>query len=329
MRSILRVLSISIIVILVAGMLAACDGGTPPPPEPNEPLKVGWNFWLGFFPMPIALEKGFFEKHGLEVESIFFEDYDKLLSTLQVNETDASLMTLTDALLIDGRVPDTVRVVMVIDTSDGADVVLGAADIAGPSDLKGRAIGVGLGTFSELLVQEMLKQHGLTTDDVTMIYMDASDVPDSIPDIVQAGQTWEPFVSEGIEKGHHPIFTSAETPGLIADVLVVRTEVTQERPEDIKAFIAGWNEAVTWWEANPEEGNAIVAEALGIDIEEVTTEGIRLLTLEENRITFKEGDDTSSLPVSSQVNADFLIQNGVLNTAPDIDRLLDDSFLSE
>jgi NitT/TauT family transport system substrate-binding protein len=103
--------------------------------------------------------------------------------------------------------------------------------------------------------------------------------------------------------------------------------VIQQRPEDIRAFIAAWFEAVAYWQENPMEGNAIIAKTLDLKTEEISTEGLKLLNLEDNLHAFAPGPDTTSLYVSGQVNADFLISSGGLSTAPDMERLLDPSFL--
>lgn len=326
-----RSLYIRIVALLLVGgltlLLTACTNAVAISKSERPPLKISWNLWPGFYPMVIAQELGLFEKHGVKVESILVDSYETLAPDFIAHKTDGVMFTWPDALVADARAPDSARMVMVIDESAGADLVVANADIASLTDLKGKRIGASLGSFGELLVRAMLQQGGLALDEVAIVNVGPEAVPMALSDSIQAGFTFEPHASQAIAQGNHIIYTSAEAPGLITDVLVMRTEVTQERPEDVRAFIAAWFEAVAYWQANPAEGNVIIAKALKLEAEEISTEGLKLLNREDNLHAFLPGPDTTSLYVSGKVNADFLINSGGLTTAPDIERLLDSSFL--
>jgi NitT/TauT family transport system substrate-binding protein len=306
-------------------LLAACTGAAAKPEHP--PLKVGWSLWPGFYPIVIAAERDLFAKHGVAVEPIFYELYAAQLPDLQASKLDGVPITLGDALLLEGRASDSIRAVIITDHSTGADSIIATADIKTPADLKGKTIGVGLGSFGELLVRNMLQVEGLTIEDVTLININPEETTAAMPETIQAGHIWEPFTSEALAQGHHIIFSSAETPGLISDVIVFRTEIVEERPEEVRAFVAAWFEALAWWQTHPEEGNAMIAKHTGLKPEEISTEGIRLLNLDDNLRAFAPGSDPTSLHVSGQVNADFLISAGGLTSAPDVERLLEPSFL--
>ncbi len=322
----LRLISL---VLVAALLLTACAGATMPPPE-RPPLKIGWTLWPGFYPLVIADKQGLFARHGVAVEPIQY-DYSEVIVSLQSGQVDGSLLTLNDTLLVEGREPGSVRVVLVVDSSAGADVVIATADVMAPADLKGKAVGTGLGTFGELLIRTMLQANGLTTDDVTLINVDGEAVPDMIPEAIQAGNTWEPHASEALAKGNRVIFSSADAPGLIADVLAFRASAVKERPDDIRAFVAAWFEALAWWQANPAAGNAIIAEATGLKPEEIWTDGLKLFNRDDNMRAFTDqaatGTDFTSLYASGRANTEFLISTGGLTHAPDLERLLDSSFL--
>lgn len=319
--------------ICLAGILglSACAGlntisldqATPERP----PLRVTWNLWPGNYPIVIAQELGLFEKHGVAVESNLSQTYESMGPDFLAGKTDAVLFTWTDALVMDARTPDSARVVLVLDVSAGGDVVVATADITEVEDLKGKSIGASAGSFGEMLVRYMLRTHDLGLDDVTLVDVGPEVVTEAIPDTIQAGFTFEPHLSQALSQGHHILFSSAEAPGLIADVAIFRTEVVKERPEDIRAFIAAWFEALTYWQENPEEGTALIAKALDLPPEEISTEGLKLLNLADNLHAFEPDTDITSLYGSGQANADFLISTGGLTNAPDIGRLLDPSFL--
>jgi len=80
---------------------------------------------------------------------------------------------------------------------------------------------------------------------------------------------------------------------------------------------------------NPTEGNELIAKATGLKVSEISTEGVKLLNLEDNLRAFTVSTDTTSLYGSGQINSDFLVTAGIVNSVPDIKRVLDSSFLME
>jgi NitT/TauT family transport system substrate-binding protein len=102
-------------------------------------------------------------------------------------------------------------------------VVVAQSDIKTILNLKGKKLGANLGGFSEVFVSEMLKTSKLTSDDVSLVKAEALEVPLGIKNnAIQAGHTWEPYLSEALKLGAHILFTSKQTPGLILDVVACR-----------------------------------------------------------------------------------------------------------
>lgn len=309
--------------LIAVFILSACGAPAKQPP----PLKVGWSLWPGWYPLVIAQEKGIFKKHGVEVELTFYPLYNQTLSELDSGKVDAGALVVGDALPLatEGRT----KIVLITDNSNGGDSIVASTDIASPADLRGKRIGVGLGTFGEVLVREMLKRNHISIGDVTLVNVAPEELPAELGKTVDAGHTFEPFTTEATQKGFHAVFSSAETPGLIPDVFVFRSKVAAERPEDVRAFIAAFFEAQAWWLANPEEADAIIAKATGLKPEEISAGGLKLFTQADNIAAFKAGADTTSIFFTTQLYSDFQIQTGRLNSAPDLNQLLDASFLSQ
>jgi NitT/TauT family transport system substrate-binding protein len=306
--------------------LAACQQEKPAVPV-HPPLKVGWHTWPGYFPIALAAQRGLFAKHGVAVETMLYESALSSHPDLLAGKIDGATGTLADALLMDGRLPDNVRVVLVADSSAGGDVVVATPDIATVADLQGKRVGARLGSFSELFVLTMLRMNHLTKADVTLLKVEPKDVPTAIPEVIQAGHTWGQGISQALAKGNHIIFSSSDTPGLILDLVIFRTKVIETRPDDIRAFIAAWLEAVDYWRAHPTEGNTAIAEVTGMQRGQLSTAGLKLFNLQDNLQAFTPGVDTTSLSVSSEVNRAFLINSGGLTSAPVLERLLDGSFV--
>ena len=311
------------ILVIATFILSAC-GGTAV--EKNPPLKVGWSLWPGWYPLVIAQEQGFFEKHGVEVEITFYPLYGQTLAELDSGKVDAGGLVVGDALPLatEGKA----KIVLITDNSNGGDSIMASADIKSPADLLGKRIGVGLGTFGEVLVREMLERNNISLGDVTLVNVAPENLPAELGKTVDAGHTYEPFTTAATEKGYQVIFSSTETPGLIPDVFVFRSSVATDRPEDVRAFIAAFFEAQEWWVANPDEAATLIARATGLTPAEISAEGLKLFNKVDNLNAFKPGEDTTSIFFTTQIYTDFQIQTGRLNFAPDLNQLLDASFLS-
>jgi len=311
------------VLFLIIFLISACGA----PAVEHPPLKLGWSLWPGWYPLVIAQEKGFFEKHGVEVELSFYPLYGQTLAELDSGKVDAGALVVGDALPLatDGKT----KIVLITDNSSGGDSILVPADISSPAELRGKRIGVGLGTFGEVLVREMLKRNNILIGDVTLVDVPPEKLPDALGKTVDAGHTYEPFTTQAIQGGYHAIFSSAETPGLIPDVFVFRSSVAAERPEDVRAFIAAFFEAQEWWLANPDEGAALIAQATGLTPADISTDGLKLFNRNDNVNAFKPGEDTTSLFFTTQLYTDFQILTGRLNSAPDLNQMLDASFLPQ
>ncbi|MEG4506606.1 ABC transporter substrate-binding protein [Microcoleus sp. F6_B4] len=322
MSKLLRYVSIFLI---TSCLLFACHA-----PRQTElkrpPLKVGVTFFVGCNPVIIAEKKGFFKAQGVDVE-ITYKDYGQLeQADFSAGKYDGVASALGDFMILSATNPD-MQAVMVVDETAGADAVVAQSQIKTVADLKGKKVSANLGAFGEVFVTEMLKTANLTSDDVSLVKIDPSKFPQGLKsNTIQAGHTWEPYLSKAIKLGGHILFTSKQTPGLILDVVAFRGEAIRERPEDIRAFIRGWLQAVTYWEANVEEGNAIISKALNIPSNTLSLEGINLTDLEENK-NFFESSSSQSIYKTAKIYTDFFIQSGNVTRMPDIKTLFNSSFL--
>lgn len=314
---------IFVALIVLTLILTAC--GSAAPAQERPPLKVGYVLWPGFYPLLIAQEKGFFEKHGVKVEPKVYATIGEEYTAYASGGLDGMGLVIGDLLpLLQG---DSSRVILVTDFSDGADQVVAAADIVSAANLRGKRIGVKLGSFGELLIRKMLEEANIGIAEVTLVDVSPELLPAALGSTVDAGHTYEPFTSQSLAKGGHMVFDSSKVPGLIPDVMAFQTSVVKERPEDLKAFVAAWFEAIAWWQANPAEAATLLAKATGLKPEEISAAGVRLQDAAGNQVAFTVGNDINSLYFTTQEYIKFLGAAGLLSTAPNLDTLLDASFI--
>ncbi len=320
-----KFLNVAFALVLTAALLSSC-GGSAPATEKAQPLRVGWSLWPGYYPILIAAEKGFFEQRGVEVQPVYYEFYGMQSSELASGMIDGGLIVLSDALF--DSVSAEIKIVMITDNSLGADAIVASGKITQLSDLRGKRIGVEYNNVGGmLLARQMLRAAGISPAEATLVQITPEEVPASIPNLIQAGYTFEPHVSAARAKGQKVIYSSADAPGLLADTLAFRRSVIQARPQDVRAFIAAWFDAVDYWKANPEEGNAIIAQATGLAQEEISLEGVDLFNLHANQQAFKRANGYVSIYYAAEQELRYVIASGGATRPVDINELLDPSFL--
>ena len=322
-------------VSIVTLLLMACNvpGAAPAAPSPDtDPLRIGVSFYPGWWTFYLADAKGFFKQAGVDVELVRYDDeYIASTEAFAVKELDAVVETAGDAVIhAASGIP--ARAVLVTDYSAGADGFISNKSLKSPADLRGRRLGVGVGTFGHLFALTVLEDNGLTEADVTFVNVDAEDVPAALADgKIDAGHAWEPYLSQALAGDARLVFSSADTPGLIADVLVFQARVVQERPEDVRRVLRGWQMALDFWQSNPAEANEILAEITGTPKDEIdqARAGVNYFTLSDNVKVFTPSSSLTSIHTSAQANIDFYLAHGTITTAPDPKEFLVGSFVNE
>ncbi len=279
--------------------------------------------------MIIAQEKGFFTQQGVKVEPVYLQNYVASLSEFSAGQYDGVAVAMGSLMSIMGKNPDA-RVVLVTDQSAGGDAVVVQPNIQSVADLKGKRIGTKVGDFGELLVTTMLEKNGLTTDDVTLVNTEAEAIPARLQSgDIQAGQTWNPYLSEAVKAGAKVLFSTKQAPGLVPNIIVFHGNVLSNRPNDIQAFTRAWFQALDYWQRNPEESNTLIVKKLKIKLEEVSLDGIDLFSRQDNLKAMTPGTTTESLYYTAKLYADFYIRTGGLSTSPDIQKSIDPSFVQQ
>ncbi|MEG4211120.1 ABC transporter substrate-binding protein [Microcoleus sp. S13_B4] len=321
-----KLLNYICIFIISCWLLFACHSSQPLKVK-RPPLKVSFVPFVSYTPLIIAQEKGFFKAQGIDVE-LRYVDYSQLQDAdFSAGKYDGIGLTLGDLVILSATNPD-IQAVMVLDESTGADVVVAQSEIKTISNLKGKKLGANLGSFSEVFVTEMLKTSQLTSDDVRLVKVEALEVPNRLHNnAIQAGHTWEPHLSEALKLGAHILFTSKQTPGLILDLIAFRGEVIRDRPEDIRAFVRGCFQGLSYWEAHIPEGNQIASKAFNIPRKTISFEGIDLTDFAENQ-NFFQSESPNYIYKTAQKYADFFIRAGNVIRLPNLETLFNSSFLA-
>ena len=299
-------------------------------PVKAEPLRIGYSDWPGWVAWEVAIEKGMFEQAGVEVEFEWF-DYVASMDAFAAGRLDAISITNGDALVIGASGAANVAI-LINDYSNGNDMVVGAPGIESIKALQGKKIGVEIGFVGHLLLLNALEKNGMSEADVELVNVPTNETPQVLASgDVSAIVAWQPNSAQalGLVPGSKRIYSSADEPGLIYDVLAVAPASLAARRADWSKVIDVWYRAVDFImaPATAEEAIAIMAARVGVAAEQYKPflAGTRLLQRGEAGRFFARREGFDSIYGSSRIANDFNLKYEVYREAQDIDTYIDPS----
>lgn len=260
-------------------VLVTCGGCTP---EPTPVLRVGTNVWPGYEPLYLARHLGYFNS---AVRLVEYSSATQVISAYRNGAIEAAALTLDEVLLLAQHGQDP-RVVLVMDVSHGGDAILGRAELRSVSDIKGRRVGVEDTALGAYVLSRALQMNGLTWADVLIVPMQVDEHERAFEEgRVDAVVTFEPARSKILMAGARELFDSAQIPGEIMDVLVVRRDLPDRNRREIDMLLRGWFRAVDYLKQYPREASTLSAKRLQIGPDQVLVsyQGLRFPDLAENR----------------------------------------------
>ncbi len=227
-------------------------------------MRLGMTTWVGYGPMFLARDKGFFKENGLDVDLRIIEDASIYMAAVASGELDGNASTIDEIMKY--RSPEfCFKTVVALDDSHGGDGVLTQENVKSLKDLKGQQVGMNEGSVSQFWFNILLKREGMTEKDVVITNMTADDAAAAfIAGQIPAAITWEPHLSlVRTKKQGKVLIDSSSTPGLIVDVVDLTCDYIDKNPKDVEAFVKGLYKAVDFIKTNPEEAFAIMAKGVG------------------------------------------------------------------
>jgi NitT/TauT family transport system substrate-binding protein len=231
-----------IVTVLAMALLFSAASGTL---IAKPKFKVAWSIYAGWMPWDYAGNSGILkkwaDKYGIEIELIRM-DYLPSIEAYVAKQVDACVMTNMECLDMPAASGVDSTVLIVGDYSNGNDAVL-VRDNLDIKGLKGQKIYLAELSVSHYMLARALEMNGMKEKDVKVVNTSDSDIaPIFLSNTSQkAVVTWNPMVMQ-IEQtpGVTKIFTSADIPGEILDLMVVNTDKLKKHPELGKALTGAW-----------------------------------------------------------------------------------------
>lgn len=220
------------------------------PDTNNYPLRFGTNVWIGNEFYHAARSLGFLNPN--ETRLLEYTSASGIIRSMRNGTLQAAALTLDEAIRVaDAGIP--IKIVQIIDFSEGGDALVSRNDLPDVAALKGRRVGVETGGVGRYLLSRALETAGLAPNEVTIIDLAINEHESGFRSgLVDAVVTFDPVLSRLKEAGGREIFSSRSLPGEIVDVLVVRADYLAAH-EDVVCDLAGaWFKAKTRLAQDPE-----------------------------------------------------------------------------
>ena len=299
-----------------------------------EPLKIGYSDWPGWVAWQVAIEKGWFKEAGVDVKFEWF-DYVASMDAFAAGKIDGVTVTNGDALVTGSGGAKNVMILLT-DYSNGNDMIVGKPGIKSLKDLKGKKIGLETGFVEHLLLLNGLEKVGMKESDITIVNTKTNETAQALAsgDLAAIG-AWQPNSGEAMKRvpGAKPIYTSADEPGLIYDVLTVSPTSLSTRKADWKKVIKVWDKVVTYINDPKTQPDAvkIMAARVGIKPEAYLPllKGTKLLSLADSKKVFIKAKGFKSLYGSSKIADDFNVKYGVYKKPMDLTKAINATLASQ
>ncbi len=248
---------------LAAGfVLALCAGHA----RAADKLRVGKAIAgpFDFTPLDVGVEKGFYKKHGLDIEEVNFAGSAKLQQGLGSDAVDIGLGSGPELAFVAKGNTDIGIAAFAGPPAGLVMVVREDSVVKKPSDLKGKKISVStVGGLTDWMVHQASRYLGwgpdgiqavaLGTNAAQIAAMQTNQIDGMMIDVAGAAKLAEQHEARIILR------CSTFVPDFINHVTFATHKIVTEHPDQVRAFLAGWFETVAWMRKNKSETVKIVA----------------------------------------------------------------------
>jgi len=212
----------------------------------------------------VGAEKGFFENEGLPVKVTNFASGSTAVDAFRAGQGH---------LVVAGDMPSLRLwkqggIGLCAQANYGElSIIAAKKSINNPADLRGKKVGVLVGSTSEYFAKLYLASGGLDYKDIDVINLRPAEmVTGLVRGDIDAFVIWQPFGWRAVEADINAHIVTTGAPYFHEwEMVNTMPEYAKTHPEEIVAFLRGLDRAGKWIPDNPNEAAKIVAKSLRMD----------------------------------------------------------------
>ncbi len=305
--------------LVVATCLAGCQ-------PPVEPLRIVSSPWPGYEPLYLARDLGYLKETSVRVTELPSSNLN--MEAFSNGSTDLSTLTLDETLTLLAR-GHKLRILLVMDISNGADAVVAKPGIKSLAELKGKRLGMENIPLGAYILSRVLDMSGLKAADIDVIPMPEDKHEKAyLQDKIDAAITMEPYKSKITKAGAHVLLDSSQFPNEIFDLIVVREEVYQTRRDHLCHLAQQWFRTLDYVQANQQDAYTRMGKRLGMDAAafRASMDGLKIPSRQDNQLLL--GGKAPTLLVPARRLSDIMQRGNMISGPADIAASIDSSFAS-
>jgi NitT/TauT family transport system substrate-binding protein len=307
-------------------LAAAVAGLVAVPASAQMKVGIGISGWTGFAPLTLAKDGGLFAKNGVDATIKMIPQKDRHLA-IASGDIQCAATTVETWIVWNAAGVETVQIFQ-MDKSYGADGLAVRADIKSIKDLKGKKIAAWApGTAPYFLASWFLKKNGLSIKDVTVVSLDAQGAANAFitNQDIAAAATYEPYLSAVRAKPESGriIATTLDYP-MVMDTFGCTPKFLADNRKTAEAVFKSYLDALAMIKADPKKSFGIMGAAVKQNAEqfEKSQSYLRWSDKAANQ-KFFAGEIQAFLKEA----ADLLLETGVIKQRPNLDKIVDVSFV--
>lgn len=283
-QKLIRRISILTAAVLAIGALAGCGSDTKEPSsasaqtestEPNSAttLNIAYQPVVGFLPAYVLKDNGQLQEAlkeaGYEVDVTFteFESGPPENEAFATGLQDIGVMGNVPAIsgIAAGQKRSLIGIAYNGEQTE-AVLVPDDSEITSVSDLKGKKVGLVVGSIAQNYMNELLKANHLSIDDIELINLSTGEQQQALATgQVDAVATWEPTITKIEASGAGKVLADGTGVFLGENPIIARSEYVSQNPEIVQIFLEQYQKAAEAIKADPETYAEKYAEQLGLE----------------------------------------------------------------
>lgn len=261
-------------------------------------------------------------EQGIELEYVEFTYGPPMVESLAANKIDIALMGNLPVFTGVSNGTDLKVIYLTLLTENGLNGIVAGPDsgIESIADLKGKNVGVPIGSAAHLALELLLNTEGLTLDDVNLVNIEAADMATSLANKeIDAAALWETGLTKAILRSGGSLVATSKSVMEDQTFAVASGSFLEKYPEMATYFVAGMIQVEDYILENPDASIDGILERTGDEAEAwVYVYGFQKAT------GFTE--DTYE---TARVAKEFLERNDFIQNDYDYEDIFDQSYWDE
>lgn len=329
-KSISNIIVLGLSTLLLIGGFTGCQNSdtkkTTDAEESNVVLRIGAQPYPLYSSIYVAKKLGYLDeelkKVGATYEWTDFKSGPLVNEAVAAGSQDIGFMADMPAILAKSSGQD-IEIIGNVAYGEKALAVLVGADsnITDPSQLKGKKVAYVKGSYAQHLLALVLKNVGLTFDDIESVNLAAGDMPTALEGKqIDAAVLWEQFVSKLTSEGRAKVLVDGTGIKKGNMVTYATREYAEKNSQVIEAYIKAGQRASEYIKTNPKEAAEAIAGDFGVTPE--------LMINIFNKLTFTQAltkDDIQEIKTVEK----YILDQKIISNEVNIDEFVNTKFLEE